>query len=99
MKPCRDITLRFIFLVTVLFCYWQSTIPVDSLSPVYIEIAEGNSPNNESILSHTDSSTDDQLAENRENGLSADKAVAFPASPGIPLFPFPRLPIWQPPRV
>lgn len=99
MKPYRDITLRFIFLVTVLFCYWQNTIPMDDVIPVYVEIAEGNCQHHESILSHSDSSTEDQLTDHEENGLTADELKSFPASREISLFPFPPLPIWQPPRV
>jgi hypothetical protein len=99
MKPFRNIALRFFFLVTAFFCYWQSTFPVEELKKIAVEVSGTKSQQQESELTHSEASTDDQLADFRDNKLHISESKVFLIPENTFLLPIPQLPVWQPPAL
>ena len=99
MQRFKVIAARIIILVTVIPCYEQDTFAQNDLFPVSTECSDGNNRQQSCFISHMDPSADDPIPQFGAADLFAQEIEQLTVSREIYLFPSPRLPIWQPPRI
>ncbi|MBK7174329.1 MAG: hypothetical protein IPH84_14105 [Bacteroidales bacterium] len=99
MNQFKDIAPKFISLAVLILYHALITFSNNDLIPGLIELSGGNCLNHHSVISYADSSVDDQFSETEEYLLFPDEMKCDLSSEEISLIPFPKLPIWQPPRI
>lgn len=99
MKLVRNISIRFLLISAVLFCYGLSTYSSDFSNPYCIEFSEGNSSNKNCLVSHIDSFSDDQIPQTDTYSLFSDPIMHIQTLQDDFLIPNSDKGIWQPPKI
>ena len=99
MELVRKISIRFLLISAVFFCYGLSTYSSDFSNPYCIEFSEGNSSNKNSVISDIDPFSDDQIPQTDNYSLFAEPMVSILTLQDAFLIPNSYLRIWQPPKI
>ena len=99
MKLVQKISIRFLLITAVLFCYGLSTHSNYGIESYCIEFSEGNSCNKNRLVSHIDSFNDDQIPQTDDYSLFSKPILSILTLQDAFLIPNSYLRIWQPPKI